>query len=296
MDFRVFDSLDHYLPTQRVPAYFSREYLSIQDHQQIIIAEDDFFLVLFSIKGQTAESISKSPFGAFWVKKSFNEPALDSFQQSLINALRRRKVTKVEIRQSPSLYAGFVDSERLSALGYTEVFEDINQHIPLSSNWQDEIHTMQRRKLKSLREEGFEFKVSDDLKIIYQFIKVCRQTQGLEINITWEHLEKLKSQLPEKYTCFVVERSGRIAAVCIAVTVTDEVAYYYLPATSPLFRTQSPMVLLLAGMVDYYRSKGFKYLDLGVSSIEGKPQETLILFKERMGGIVTKKPFFTLSI
>ncbi|MEM7298951.1 MAG: GNAT family N-acetyltransferase, partial [Bacteroidota bacterium] len=120
--------------------------------------------------------------------------------------------------------------------------------------------------------------------------------QGLQINISWSLLNTLAKKMPTTYECFGVFRGDKISAICIAVNFTNEVAYYYLPGTSPMFRNQSPMVLLIAGMVDYYRKKGFRYLDLGLSSVQGQAQETLRLFKERMGAEETDKPTFIKSI
>ena len=51
-------------------------------------------------------------------------------------------------------------------------------------------------------------------------------------------------------------REERISAVCFTVNVTKDVAYYFLPGTGPLFRSHSPMVLLMTGLMDYYKAKG----------------------------------------
>ncbi|MEM9897232.1 MAG: GNAT family N-acetyltransferase, partial [Bacteroidota bacterium] len=88
----------------------------------------------------------------------------------------------------------------------------------------------------------------------------------------------------------------KISAACISVRVTSKIAYYFLPGTSPLFRSHSPMVLLIAGMVAYYKEQNLQFLDLGVSSIQGKPQETLRLFKQRMGAQECLKSTFTLDL
>ena len=197
-----------------------------------------------------------------------------------------------------SIYSDFVDSSELTKVGYDLQYNDINQHIVLSGNWEDQIHDMQRRKLKALRQDGFEFQEIPhaELETIHKFLTVCRQAQGLQLNISLEKLLQLSSVLPNAYEVFGVHREGKLSAVCITVNVTTSTAYYYLAGTSPLFRSHSPMVLLIAGMVTHYHSKGYKIFDLGVSSYEGQPQETLRLFKERMGAHETKKPTLVKSL
>jgi len=296
MDLRIYDSLEHYRPTHPYPTYFSKEYLGSQGHQNLFIAESKFFLVPFSLENQTAKSISKSPFGSVLTSASHSMDDMIRFHGSIKKLLRSRGIEKIEIKHPAPIYDHYVKMDELQSLGYDIMFEDINQHINLNHSWENRIHTMQKRKLKTLTEAGFSFKVMEDFKTLYRFIKVCREAQGLQINIEWDHLNSLINCLPHQYEAFSVERDGKLSAVCITVNVSKEVTYYYLPATSPLFRSQSPMVLLIAGMVNYYRSKGYKYLDLGVSSVKGKAQETLKDFKERMGGEVTKKPFLKLSL
>ncbi|MEQ9007290.1 MAG: GNAT family N-acetyltransferase, partial [Ekhidna sp.] len=189
-------------------------------------------------------------------------------------------------------------SQDLLKSGFSLSFRDVNQQIELTSDWEDRIHKMQQRKLQSLKADGFQFRKmkENELETAYKFLTVCRQAQGLQINISLEQLQTQNENLPSKLECFCVFRDEKISALCIAVNVTSDIAYYYLPATSPMFRNQSPMVLLIAGMVDYYREKDFKYLDLGVSSIQGKPQETLMKFKERMGAEVSDKLTLELSL
>lgn len=218
------------------------------------------------------------------------EANLHDFLGSVSEHLRSQNVTTVHLRHPTQIYDQFVDTSWLESAGLTKDFEDVSQHICLDDNWESSIHTMQRRKLISLEQEGFEFGLmtNEQLEVAHKFLQVCRAAQDLELNISYELLAKLAES--NRYQIFCVKREEKISALCIAVEPTENIAYYYLPATSPMFRSQSPMVLLIAGMVAHYRSKGFKYLDLGASSYKGKPQETLRLFKNRMGaseGLIT---------
>ncbi|GAB4247122.1 MAG: hypothetical protein Tsb0034_26230 [Ekhidna sp.] len=272
--------------------YFKKAYLDLQNHDNLTIFEDDDYFIPIATKNDLAISVPRSPFGSFFIKNRENTFEFEKFEALLLNRLPQ--VKQLEIRHPSSLYSNFISKERFQQNGYRLLFHDINQHIELTSDWEGEIHEMQKRKLRSLKENGFEFRVipPEDVKKVHQFISVCRQTQGLEINISLELLQNLTNKLPDQYTFFGVFRGEKMSAVCVAVNVTNKVAYYYLPATSPMFRSESPMVLLIAGMVEHYQKAGYQSLDLGVSSFQGKPQETLRLFKARMGAIETKKPTF----
>lgn len=296
MSLNIYTSADH-IPKDLTLAYFQEGYFLSQTYDQFIgYSNDDFFIPL-DITQKMAISIPRSPFGSF-IRRNTHPGNIQIFLSDIIADLKDRSVEKVEIHHPADFYPMFPSSHLLEQMEFQVIYADINQHIELSDDWENSIHHMQKRKLGSLRSEGFAFRKmeKDEFETAHKFLSVCRQAQGLRINIEWPQLKSLIDRLPERYHCFGVFREDKISALCITVNVTNEISYYYLPATSPMFRDKSPMVLLIAGMVEFYRNKGFKHLDLGTSSLQGKPQEPLKIFKERMGAIVTSKPTLQRSL
>lgn len=295
MSFKIHNSISE-IPKDLSLAYFQNGYFQSQSYNQFIGYSNDEFFIPFDITHEMAISIPMSPFGSIIRRNDRGDEQI--FIADMLADLKDKSVKSIEIHHPSSIYEKFISSDALYRTDFQDAFNDINQHIELGEGWEDSIHNMQKRKLESLRAEGFEFRrmEKEEFETAHKFLSVCRQAQGLQINISWEHLKNLADSLPDVYECFGVFRDDKISALCISVKVTPEIAYYYLPATSPMFRDKSPMVLLIDGMVKYYRDKGFKHLDLGVSSYQGKPQDTLKVFKERMGAIETKKPTFIKSL
>lgn len=286
----LFRTLEQQLKKEHTLAYYEEAYLHHQSYDCLLSFEEGNSAIHFSVEDGAAVSLSQAPFGSFY--GFFDEHSFESCLSQIKSDLSSKGVKSIVLRHPASVYDPFISQEQLLQAGFTLQFEDVNQHIQLSSDWEHSIHKMQRRKLNTLKEEGFYFRKMEggELQVAHQFLTLCRQAQGLQINISWNLLHRLYEDLPGRYECFGVFRNEKISALCIALRVTETIAYYYLPATSPMFRSQSPMVLLLEGMVDYYRNQGFRYLDLGVSSVQGTPQETLRTFKERMGAVERKKP------
>ncbi|MEM0938892.1 MAG: GNAT family N-acetyltransferase [Bacteroidota bacterium] len=284
-----------YLKNIQIPAfvsYFDPRYLTLQEYNNLKCFEDKNYLILFSINHTTANSISNAPFGSFVIKKAHQSSLFGLFEDKIFSLLKKTNIKKINIKHPSSIYRSFVDIKALQKVGYKVQYEDINQHISLTADWKSSIHKMELRKLKNLKLKGFEFRKmpESDLEKAHQFLTTCREAQGLQINISWKKLASLIKEMPKTYDCFGVFRQTEMTAVCITVRVSSDIAYYYLPGTSPFFRAQSPMVLLIEGMASYYKDRGFSYLDLGVSSILGKAQETLRIFKKRMGATETTKP------
>ena len=284
------------IPTDISLAYFQKGYFQTQTYNQFIGYSNDDFFIPFDITSEMAISIPRSPFGSV-IRRNAELKDLQPFIADVFSQLESNGVRKIEIHHPSGIYKEFVESTNLEKTGFETAYTDINQHIEISADWESSIHQMQKRKLNSLRTDGFQFREmkKEEFETAHKFLTVCRQAQGLQINISWDHLKNLTEQLPHSYRCFGVFRDDKISALCITVEVSEDIAYYYLPATSPMFRDKSPMVLLIAGMVDFFHKKGFKYLDLGVSSLYGKSQEPLRIFKERMGAVETQKPTFLRS-
>ena len=278
--------------------YYTSQYLLAQSYPNLQLFSNSSFFVPVTIQSSDATTLERSPFGSYMSFSDGSLASFTSFEEEVVASLKTDGCTKMVARHPSPIYSDYVDREWLAKVGYAVIFEDINQHIDLTIGWEDRLHKMQLRKLKSLQEDGFSFQVISprDIEIVHQFLTVCRLAQGLDINISLEKLRQLCDSLPNTYNFFGVYRESKLSAVCISVRVTNSIAYYYLAGTSPLFRSKSPMVLLISGMVAYYRNLGLKTLDLGVSSHEGRPQETLRLFKNRMGAIETKKPTFSKMI
>lgn len=278
------------------PIYFTQPYLRAQKHIQLIIYETPSFVLPVVIEEEKAISIPRSPFGSFFEKKYESVEERIHEWEGIREALKTEGIRTLLVHHPSSIYHFFDDSWFQKA-GFGLAYEDTNQHIQLASKWQLEIHKMQRRKLEQLRQENFYFQKlpTANIAVIHQFIAACRQSQGLEINISLALLQELADNTGT-YDLFGVFREDKISAACICVRVTDQIAYYYLPATSPTFKSQSPMVLLIAGMVEYYHERGFEYFDLGISSVQGKEQETLKMFKQRMGATETPKRTWQYSL
>lgn len=277
--------------------YYNDSYIRNQDHQNLIQLDDENLCFYAINESGKAISIPKSPFGSFFFKDSKSLKTFPYRLEKVTEILRNEAITELEVKHPSAIYTNFPSIEELTNAGFEILYEDVNQHITLDNGWENRIHKMQERKLANLRQDGFSFKKMDssELHTAYKFLDVCRMAQGLKINIEFDLLNRLSMETGG-YDIFGIFRDGKISSLCICVRVSDEIAYYYLPGTSPMFRNQSPMVLLIHGMVDFYRSQGLKYFDLGIASIQGKPQDSLILFKERMGGELTKKPTLRLQL
>ncbi len=268
--------------------FYDPKYIEIQNHSNYLKCESEHFICGFEIKGTTAISLPQGLFGSFM--KKHRKVSFDDFSDFWIETkteLQAHKVKKVELVHPPEIYQGYIPEAWLEEVGFSMRYEDINHHIELRNH---QLHEMEIRKLKKIAPLDYRFEPAsrNSFGVIYDFLAKCRAEKGLVLNINKFKLGRLFMTFPDKYDLFAGFKGKELACATITLKSAPNVAYYFLPGTLEAFKKDSPMVALLHVIVDQFKGK-YKYLDLGISSVNGKPQDGLIAFKERMGGIRTSK-------
>lgn len=274
--------------------YYHSNYLEAQQYADLRCFENDRFRVYFNIVEGNAISLNASPFGGLQSIKGASYSDFEAFFDQIKTELFLENVRKIEVIQPPEYYLGFVEMLWLKQIGFTRKVSETNQYVSLNKSIH--FHKMQKRQLNKNKDLVIRKTSLSELSKIHQFIADCRKEQGLTINISQEKLCSLFSSLPAYYDAFIVEKEGSMISAVIMTKPTSNICYYYLPATKAEFKPLSPMVHLMAYLYDYYQEQGFSYMDLGISSIDGKLQEYLAEFKERMGAQTTRRVSWKMEI
>jgi hypothetical protein len=253
----------------------------------------------FLIEGHIACSPYKSLFGSFEFSPRIHPNLLLEFWTFIENDLKSRNIEKVKITNFAGCYSpkkADLIEHTMEKAGFSVELKAINHHLPIVENtYEDLLHSMEKRKLKKCLENGFDFQEepSTSAAEIYDYIQLCRKEQGLKVSISFNKLSEYLEHFSQNYLLFTVRHKGEIAAATIAIKVHRHILYSFLPASLRKFKSFSPSVLLHAGMFTYCQDHQIELLDLGISTERnGKNQDSLIEFKERIGGEMSYKYFF----
>lgn len=275
--------------------FYDPDYLEIQNHKQLLMSENGDFQSAFAIKNSLAVSLPQGLFGSV-VKKNrrVNFGDFNTYWEETKQQLLDNKVKRVEMTHPSEIYQGYIPEAWLEEVGFSLMYEDINHHIELKKH---QMHDMEVRKLKKITQMDYRFEPASTNSFgpIYDFLAKCRAEKGLVLNINKFRLGRLFMTFPDRYHLFAGYMGDELACATITLNSAPNVAYYFLPGTLEAYKKDSPMIALLHVIVDQFKGK-YKYLDLGISSIKGKPQQGLIDFKERMGGIKTVKRRYFLRL
>jgi len=268
--------------------YCSKKYEEIQNYKNFIRIEGEQGEFCFIIEDQLAISLPKSPIGGIQYD-GFKESDFITEWTSVELQLQDLGVNKIELTIAPNFYDFSIPTNWLLNFGYQITTEEITHFIPLYGNLTEKIHPMENRILQKERAFILGIEGIESLDEVHQFIAKCRRKQGLTINIHIETLRKSLESFPESYHIFTARLYEKLIAAVVTVVVDEKVVYYFLPATDYQFKSLSPMVHLISYIFTYYQQQEYKLIDFGISSQNGVPQDGLIQFKERMGGIKSSR-------
>lgn len=129
-------------------------------------------------------------------------------------------------------------------------------------------------------------------KRAYEIIATNRAYKGYPLRMTFEQVKNTMEIL--KHDCFIVENNGRDVASAIVFEVNEDVAQVIYWGDIPNVSELKCMNFLSYNVIEYYKNRGFKYLDIGPSTEDGVPNVGLCDFKESIGCDISSK--FTLKL
>jgi hypothetical protein len=284
----------------------SKEFIELSKNKKTVSYSQEglhgkyIFNVSFDIDGTEAISLKGCPYAGLDIHGQYDQNEIKKFLIRSIKDLKSIGVRKVTIKNPPSFLQEDCVENILIECGFFISSEEINHHLELNiEDYYSSIHEMQRRKIAKCIQSKFKFQIEPSYKVgeIYKFIQSCRTQQGLEINVSLNYLKGAFSLLASNYNLFTIRnKENKILAATVIVMINESVVYNFLPAFDRNYKAHSPLAFLTYELYNYFSRKEFSYMDLGISSINGTPQEGLIKFKERMGATMTKRKNYSLTI
>ena len=213
---------------------------------------------------------------------------------SLIQHFVREGVPEFQISLAPEHLAieSLVPSEVYLNHGFSVKFENTSHYIKMHTWTKNVLSKGNRKKSKQATQLGLVFEKTPEgsREDCYHLIEANRVSLGAKVSVSFSKLIKLMFMFPDKYFLYQLRSpsSGKIAASVVLVETSPENLYVYLWADSIEFRSVSPIVSLLEGIINQFADK-YTYLDLGTSAIEGVELEGLAKFKDNLGASRSSK-------
>jgi hypothetical protein len=270
-------------------------FILIFDGSQWLLSSRDYGLS--SITLTKAKGVTFSPARATYggILKVESKSLQDStILISLTQNFVKEGVSEFQISLAPEHLAieSLIPSEVYLKHGFSVKYENTSHYIKMHTWTRDALSKGNRKKSNQANKLGLVFEETPEgtRENCYHLIEANRVSLGAKVSVSFSTLIKLMSTFPDKYFLYQLRSpsSGKIAASVVLVETSPENLYVYLWADSIEFRSVSPVVLLLEGIINEFTDK-YTYLDLGTSAIDGVELEGVARFKDNLGAVRSSK-------
>lgn len=242
--------------------------------------------LIAGLKNGMLKSPFSSPFGGFHFRNEILYTSeIDSFLISLKEFITSRGLHGIEIILPPDIYNPSFNAKAISSL-FRNGFQ---MNIPEITNWVN-LHQFTGMFSKSNSREYYKQAVKNGLLFnftselgekmeIYDLICKNRSKSGRPIYMTLEDIMETGKLWPVDFFK-VTTSSGTLIASAIFYQNHNEVCYPVFWGDNDEGRPLRAMDYLSYNLWTYYKNLGYKYIDLGISTESGIPNEGLLRFKE----------------
>jgi len=238
------------------------------------------------VKGTSIHSPFSAPFGGFhYQKENVYISEIEEYIRELKSYLIQNNYSEINLVLPPDIYQTNFNSKVANVL-LREEFKITSPDITCWVDLEDfELGFKAKNVRKYLRQaiaNGLSFsKVSDkeDCEAVYEIVKANRRRLERPIYMSFKDLLDIAELWPVDFFK-VTSKDLKIVSSAIFYRNHPKICFGVFWGDTESGRLLRAMDFLAYNLWGYYKNEGYKYLDLGISTESGKPNEGLLRFKE----------------
>jgi len=271
------------------------KFLSYHPHDRfkslnLLIEEKGNLVGLFPavVEDQTVISHRGASYGGLVLKPGLGVHDVYLAADHMVQYLKAQGYKKIILTQPPLIYYQEPDQYvdfALQKIGFCYRKREITAVIPLDcADPLEMFHSDARRSTKKAIREGVKVRLSDDLAGYYGILK---DNLGMRHNVLPTHtlpeLMKLKNLFPDDILLFGAFLKEKMLGGIMIFCANPRVLLAFYISHNDLYQAYRPVNLLFYEILNWGRTRGFKYLDLGTFTLNMEPNWGLARFKENSG-------------
>ena len=243
-----------------------------------------------------------APFGGFhFLKQNIYVSEIDNFLKSLQSHIVSKGYSGIELIIPPDIYHPTFNAKTINCL----VRNGFEPAIPEVTNWVELNNfngVFSQRNSREYYNQAVRFGLTfnlarneTDKENIYDLISSNRAKFGRPIFMTLKDITDTAGLWPVDFFK-VNETDGTLVASAIFYQSHPEICYAAFWGDNETGRPLRAMDFLAFNLWTFYKNKGYKYIDLGISTENGHPNEGLLRFKESHEGSSSLRYKFTWKV
>ena len=242
--------------------------------------------LIAGIKNGFILSPFSAPFGGFHFRNEKTYISeIDNFLSSLKDYIVSESLKGIEIILPPDIYSQTFNAKAINSFarnGFRSDIPEITGWVNLESFNNVFTQSNSREYYRQALRNGLVFEHAtdeSDRREIYNLIRENRAKFGRPLFMSYDDIVATGSLWPVDYFK-VMTTDKSIVASAILYQNHPEIVYAVFWGDNETGRPLRAMDFLAFNLWSYYKNLGYKYIDLGISTETGNPNEGLLRFKE----------------
>lgn len=271
--------------------YLREDFLELVEHKtekviRLVNSDDTSVGVLLGVSSGMLRSPFSAPFGGFHYRhEHMFYHIFTDFLEGLKDYVVQSGYKSVSITLPPDIYQKNFNAKCVRAflqLGFTMQAPDLTNWVKLDDfegNWTKGAVAQNCRKAMKYHLTCVMGSTRSSMETAYNVIHNNRAEQGRNIYMELDDILQVQKLFPIDF--FMVQQpDGETLGAAICYRGHPKIIQVIFMGDNLEKRNWGIMDYLYMSMYDFYKSKGYKYLDLGLSSLNGEPNTGLLRFKE----------------
>ncbi len=243
----------------------------------------------------------KGSYGGFDYNSNISYETINFFISYVLKYLLSKNPKEIIVKLKPSCYSEKIFSVSTNILlnnGFRILKNDLNYSCLVTKmEYVNKIKYGAKKRIKKCKKHGYDFKFLSNSKWndVYTLIKNNRESKGIKISMDINEFESHINSFSDKIILFgVTDNKDTLIASSVCIKNNKDSLYVFYWGEIEEKKDYSPVIILSEGIYNYCKLNSIRLLDIGTSTINGKPLSSLIKFKESLGFEASSK--MTLSL
>jgi len=290
-------------------------FYSIKYFNHHLSSKDDLYFQLYNKKKNCIDavfsanlinekyiSLYKGTFGSFQFK-NIDFKILELFINNVVDQIVLLKPKEIIIKLPPTFHNPFSFTKVLNILyrkGFSVSELNLNHFLEVRKNSHYE-NLISKGNLKKLAKSEKKYIIKEDcfedLDKVYEVLKLNRNSKGNLMSLSYNDILSLSEKFQKYIKIFaIIDENNNFVASSFSIIINQKILYVFYWGEIPKVKNDSPVVMLSKAIFNFCQRKGFKFIDIGTSSMNSIPNYNLYKFKERIGYNVSSKINLKLQI
>ena len=226
--------------------------------------------------------------GGFVADDYLKHRVVEELVSKLIKQASKLSCDRVELTLPPHIYQRAYQDDIPFVLiknGFSYVKRELTSVVDLTQDLDTLVNRAVRKGVNKATRQGIEISYeNNDWSDFYDLLTKTLEYKGAKPTHTLSELLRLKELFPESIVLWCAYLEGEMVGGMCSWLVNSDTWLVFYSAYNLEMTGDRILDLLFHSFIDYYKFRGYRYLDFGTSSLNMQVNRGLINFKEQFGG------------